>query len=109
MQTKIKIKGYPWTVKLLTPKQFAKEAAKQDAGESEAFATKDGSRLIVFQKGSLTPGTIRHELLHAIIAESRIDSADLTPMQVEEMCCEIMDYDWMMYLGLVEEILAAFC
>jgi hypothetical protein len=109
MQTKVKIKGYDWTVKLLTPKQFAKEAAKHDVDESAAFTTKDGSRKIVFQKGEMTPGTIRHELLHSIIAESRVDSADLTPAQIEELCCEIMDYDWMMYLGLVEEILAAFC
>ena len=71
--------------------------------------TRDGSRKIVFQKGVMTPGTIRHELLHAIIYEAPIKSADLTPDQVEEMCAEILDQDFMMYLNLVEEILAAFC
>jgi hypothetical protein len=111
MQTKIEIKGYPWTVKLLTPKQFVKEAEKvgMDPESDVAFTHKDGTREIVFKKGYLTPGTLRHELMHAIVSECRTDSVDLTPDQREELCCEILDHDWMMYLGLVEEILSAFC
>jgi len=108
-KTTVKIKGKDWTVKLLTPKMFDKEAAKYGAYNAAAFTTLDGSRTILFQKGSMTPGTIRHEILHSIIYEAPVKSADLSAMQVEEMICEIMDSDYLEYISVVEQILVAFC
>lgn len=108
MQTKIKIKGCDWTVKLLTPKQYAKEASKDEVYGSAAYTTVEGSRKIVLQKGDVTVGIIRHELSHAIVSEAPILSAELTSHQVEEMMCEIIQKDWGLISKLTEEIIDAF-
>lgn len=108
MQTKVKIKGYDWTVKLLTPKQYAKEAAKDEVYGSAAYTTVDGSRKIVLQKGGTTIGIIRHEISHAIVSEAPVLSAELSPHQIEEMMCEIIQKDWGLISKLTEEIVDSF-
>lgn len=101
---KINIKGNEWVVKYLTPKQFVKEAGKDQVYGAGAYTTVDGSRKIVLQKGECSIGIIKHELGHAIVSESPVQSAELSPHQVEEMMCEIIEKDWGLITKLTEQI-----
>lgn len=105
---KVKIKGAEWTIKYLTQNQYVKESTKDEVYGSAAYTTIDGSRKIVLQKGETTVGIIRHELSHAIVSEAPILSAELTPHQVEEMMCEIVQKDWGLISRLTEEIIDSF-
>ena len=101
---KINIKGNDWTVKYLTPKQFANESRKDQVYNAAAYTTLDGSRKIVLQKNDCTVGIIRHEIGHAIVYESPVASAELSSDQVEEMMCEIIQREWGLIARLTEEI-----
>lgn len=96
----VTIKGKKWTVRILTDSRYEKLASD----DSEAL-TQSESRTIFFRKKKLLPGTIRHELLHALIAESHIESSNLAADQVEELCCSLIDYCWHDINLLVEEII----
>lgn len=98
----IKIKGAVWKVYFLTPtaylKKFKDEGPAHVAGESRSF---------YFVKNEINLGIVRHELLHAIIYESHIESAELEAKQIEELCCSVIQYNWHDIAEMAEEIIDA--
>lgn len=45
---------------------------------------------IYFRKPHITPETIMHELIHALIASSNTNSSALSSEQTEELICELI-------------------
>lgn len=86
---KLNIKGQEWKIRILSGSAYTRKYGV----ESKAFANLD-TKTIVYNKNDMTPGIIRHELLHALLDEAHIESALLTSVQVEEMCASIIQYHW---------------
>lgn len=99
----ITIKGKKWTVRILTDSRYEKIC-----GDDSEALTKADNREILFRKKRLLPGTVRHELLHAFISESHIESSNLDSHQIEELCCSLVDYCWSDINQLVDEIFIKF-
>lgn len=97
---KITIKGSEWTVKFHTDATYKKKIAT-DSG-AETWITE---KTIHFNKAEINMGFIRHELLHAFVAESSVESAQLTPDQVEEVCASIIQKHWNDINLITEQIL----
>jgi hypothetical protein len=70
---KIMIKGKEWEVTFLFPKVYA----KKHGIDSDAI-TMSSIRTIFFKTDAFNPIVIRHELLHAFVNETCINSSDLT-------------------------------
>jgi hypothetical protein len=83
------IKGNTWEIRFLTSPQYIKRFGSDSDAITVPFHKK-----ICFQKSIITPGSIRHELLHAIFAECNTESATLDPTQVEEVCASILEKHW---------------
>lgn len=81
------IKGKDWKIEFLTQKEFDK---KNPNSESCAALTFISTKNIQFIKSHLNMVTIYHELFHALLGECSVSSADLQPLQVEEVCCELV-------------------
>ena len=97
------VKGKVWTVRILTDQQYNK-LCSEDSDATTMFEKRE----LFFRKKRLLPGTIRHELLHAFISESHIESSNLSSEQIEELCCSLVDYCWNDIVQLVEEIFIKF-
>lgn len=86
---KINIKGSEWTIQILADSTYRKRFGR----DSMALTDLDTKR-IFFNKNLISPGVIRHELLHAIVAEVHLESASITPDQIEEICASIVETQW---------------
>jgi hypothetical protein len=86
---KIQIKGSDWSFAFLPNAQYSKRFGV----DSSAITLLD-SRKVFFNKSLIKPGTVRHELLHVLIAECNIESAFLAPAQIEELCASIICDQW---------------
>ena len=86
---KISIKGKEWTIRYLTAAQY-----KKKIGTDSGAITLLDKKMIVFNKANVEPGYIRHELLHALVEESSVESAMLSPAQIEEVMCSIVQHQW---------------
>ncbi|NBO22292.1 hypothetical protein EBU94_02975 [bacterium] len=79
-----KIKGIDW-------KFYAQSSAtysRRHGRDSHAITyTKD--REVFFNINSLAPDYVRHEIFHAYVASSSVNSADLDKDQMEEVCAEV--------------------
>jgi hypothetical protein len=97
---KLKIKGENWRAFKLNALTYEKKFGD----DSDAITLKQ-DREIYFKKGHITMGTVRHELLHALVSETNTDSANLNEEQKEEICCSIMDFHWHELFYLTEIII----
>lgn len=85
----IPIKGRDWKFTLVADKRFDKLHNKD--GDIEATAiTLPTVYEVHFRKSDWDIITIRHELLHVLFNMGLSSSADLSPLQVEEVCAEIV-------------------
>lgn len=83
---KLNIRGRKWTIKVLPSKEFIKTH-----GKSTGAITRFKFRDIIFDKTELTIQTIIHELIHAYMSESHLQSATrLKVIDYEEIVCETL-------------------
>jgi len=82
---KIMIKGKEWEVVFLYPKVYIKKYGS----DSDAI-TVSSIRSIFFKTDAFNPVVIRHELLHAFVNETCVNSSELTRDQMEELCCSLL-------------------
>lgn len=88
----MKIKGHKWQVYLVTAYGFKRAHGKM-AVDTIALADK-AKREIWFQDTDIELSHVRHEVFHAFMSECRIDSANLTAEQMEEIAAEIVGDDF---------------
>lgn len=81
---KIKIKGIEWAIYAQT-----QAAYKRKHGSDSHAITYTKDRDIYFNISTLAPNYVRHEIFHAYIASSSINSSNLTPDQLEELAAEL--------------------
>lgn len=84
----LEIKGRSWTFVLVGDKSFDKQH-NEDGGERPAV-TMPNQYLVHFRKSDWCITDIIHELGHVLFSMSDVESANLTPDQVEEMMCQII-------------------
>ena len=82
---KIKIKGIEWAIYAQTPAAY-----KRKHGSDSHAITYPRDREIYFNKETLAPDYVRHELLHAYVSSSSTNSSSLTTDQMEELCAEMI-------------------
>lgn len=85
----VSIKGQDWNIKFLSRKRYNKKI-----GEGSDAITLLVKKTIVFNSEAINPGIIRHELLHALMEETHMESAELNPLQIEEVCASILQNQW---------------
>lgn len=85
MNMKIDIRGNTWNIKLLSSRTYVRKFGN----DSQAITLFD-DREISFDKQFLNPSTVLHELIHALVFESHINSSELTGEQTEELICELV-------------------
>ena len=79
-----KIKGIEWKFYAQSPTTYSRRHGK----DSHAITyTKD--REIFFNINTLAPDYVRHEIFHAYVASSSVNSAGLSNDQMEEICAEL--------------------
>lgn len=81
---KIKIKGIEWAIFAQTPAAY-----KRKHGSDSHAITYTKDREIFFNLSTLAPDYVRHEVFHAFIASSSINSSFLSNEQFEEVCAEV--------------------
>lgn len=85
---KLKVVDNNWKIRLLSPEMFIKEHGKS---HSDSDAITDTEKFIVdFKIGSLTEVNVRHEVFHMYFDSLLVASANLTPLQIEEMTASLM-------------------
>lgn len=84
----IPIKGRDWKFVLMPDKRFDKLHNANDDGN--VAMTCPTIYEVHFRKSDWDPATIRHEMLHVLYNMSLVGSAELTAMQVQETCAEIV-------------------
>lgn len=84
------IKGRDWTFSLIPDKRFDK-LYNSDGGSAVAM-TVSNTYTVHFRKSDWDTVAIKHELLHVLFNMSLTGSADLTPLDVEEVCAEIVGH-----------------
>lgn len=100
---KIKIKGSDWTIRVLTSKSFEKE----HDGNSGAMTIPEKKRIDLIST-ELHPTYIRHELFHAFVCESNIESTNLTTEQMEELAATIVGEFSIQIIDLCDQIIKYF-
>lgn len=83
---KILIKGVEWTVYVQPNLSYIRQHGN-DSGAITYINDKD----IFFNSDHVNTGYIRHELTHAFVASSGINSSSLDQDQFEELFCEIVE------------------
>lgn|ERR1700688_208537 len=84
----ILIMGSKWGILIVETEEF-----QEVYGEFARGVVSASDRQIIFA-GNPNKGTIRHELLHAYMETLPILSAQLSPVQVEEVCGDILAEYW---------------
>lgn len=97
---KLSIKGEDWEIIYLNNGAFV----KRFGSECGAITYLD-KRKIYFNKQTINLGFIRHELLHALLAECNTESAHLNSAQIEEVCASIVQNYWNSINMWTEEII----
>ena len=100
---KANIKGIDWEFHLQTVRAYVRDHGK-DSGAITYLGDKD----VYFSDSQLSPGTIRHELLHVYVASSGTNSSDLDASQMEELCAEILELHGPEIMLLTDKILEHF-
>lgn len=99
-QASLEIKGRKWIIEYLTPQQYKRKHGL----DSEGICLLHEKR-IHLNKALISPGIVRHELIHALVEESNTESADLNANQMEELICAILQYHWAEFNAWTEYIL----
>lgn len=86
----IDIKGRTWTFALIADKRFDK--LYNSEGSNAVAMTLSATYTVHFRKSDWDAVAIKHELLHVLFNMSLTGSADLTPLDVEEVCAEIVGH-----------------
>jgi hypothetical protein len=95
------IKGDTWTFEVMTPRAYEK---KHSEG-SGAICMFDEKKIEL--KGEVDLGYLAHEMLHAEAYYLCLESAtELTPGDVEEMFCTLMQRNLFKYHDMVLEVCA---
>ena len=95
------ILGKRWTLRLLRRRKYVKKN-----GDDSHAVTKTWKRTIDLGPTGYDVETIRHELVHAFLAEMGYESVgELTAAQVEELCCELFARRGAEILALADELL----
>jgi len=100
---KANIKGLDWEFHLQTNSAYVRSHGN-DSGAIAYTADRD----VYFNTIYLSPGKIRHEILHVYVASSGTNSAYLTKDQMEELCAEIFESHGPEMTLLVDKILEHF-
>lgn len=95
----IQIKGLEWQVFSQTNTSYIRQHGK-DSGAITYLKEKQ----IYFNKDHFNPGYIRHELLHAFVSSSGINSSSLDADQIEELCAEIVEEHYFEIGSLTDKI-----
>jgi phage gp36-like protein len=81
---RIDIIGHTWTIFFLTKSQFIKKYENHCLG-----VTEPDERAIFLRIDKLSLETIIHELMHGYLSEHNAHTMQLSPDQMEELCCDI--------------------
>lgn len=81
---KLDVKGHEWTVAILPKWRFERRF-----GASNLAFCDTEKRTLFFSKPSLTEEVLLHEMVHAYLSESCVDSAELTQKQTEEVAADL--------------------
>jgi hypothetical protein len=89
---KLPIKGSEWSFVFQTEANYDKTYFKihqveEDTGDAHTVAM---LKTVYISKPSFDSRICYHELLHVLVAESNSESANLTPSQMEELCCSLI-------------------
>lgn len=93
---KVKIKGDTFNVYLVP------EDDNDIVDDGSLAETVFQDKEIYFKEASLR--IVRHEILHVFISYTYTDTAELTPLQQEEMFCELMSYELDNYIEVVKQV-----
>ena len=99
----IQIKGANWLIKKLTPRKFNKEHKKEWAA-----VTLPETKEIHFNGDGFLPCHVRHELLHAFIAEAGLENVKMDTDDMEELCCTIVGEFGIDIIKLSDQIITKF-
>lgn len=100
---KANIKGIDWEFHIQSNASYIRSHGK-DSGA----ITYLGDRDVYFNSSQLSPGTVRHELMHVYVKSSGTNSASLSPDDVEELCAELYEVHGPEMDLLVDKILEHF-
>jgi hypothetical protein len=99
----LQIKGRDWTFQVLTDKVYTKKF-----GDDSMAMTVEKEKKVYFNKTDFNLPTIRHELLHVLVYSSLVESSELTSIQMEELCAEIVGEHGLELIVWSEKILNFF-
>lgn len=97
------VKGISWDFHLQSSTAYRRAHGK-DSGAISYLGDKD----VYFDSSQLSPGVVRHEVLHVFVASSGTNSASLDASQMEELCAEIYETHGPEMDLLVDKILEHF-
>jgi uncharacterized protein (DUF2164 family) len=63
-------------------------------GDDSAAICLTEKKQVYIQKNELTPKTIMHELIHCLVEEHNLTSANLSNEQFEEFICELVSNNY---------------
>ncbi len=94
----VQIKGADWKVVAMPSAMFKR--ANGDCGA----VTYPEDQEMHFNLNSFNPGLVRHELIHAYVSASNVESASPTADQIEELAASIYQYHGPEMSQLVDRI-----
>lgn len=80
------VKGIKWDFHLCVPRTYVR-----DHGKDSDAVTYPHDKEVYFNSAQLTPGVVRHEIMHVYVASSGTNSASLSADQMEELAAEIFE------------------
>lgn len=83
---KYTIKGIDWEFFFQSNASYV----RQHGNDSGAISYHEDGE-VYFNSAYLSPGKVRHEIMHVYVASSGTNSASLTKDQMEELCAEIYE------------------
>jgi hypothetical protein len=86
---KISVLGYPWEIKVLGEAEFVKSTKRMKTEGCAAFTSISDRQIFLMEK-NITKQIVIHEFTHAFYSYLCIESAELSPLQQEEVFCEMM-------------------
>lgn len=82
---RVNIKGMPWKFRLLSPATYIKHHDASTCG-----MTILSHKHVDFRTDSFDLTTVIHELMHCYFSEAKVESANLTSAQTEEVFCSLV-------------------
>lgn len=82
---KLKIANQLWKFKVISSKTY--DLKFEDDGSAATIDLTD--RVVIFNKNHMSIREIRHELWHLFFSLTHVNSAELNPLQTEEVSAEL--------------------